>query len=169
MYINQNIDLLYLSILKPGSYTCRGSNICRVVQQNKWNKCLGPLKRRVPKLLNLMNIKMMSCIKDNKLVLNISLDMCILLLDINCYSWSFTIYWPHLLSSSMTELTRIVSDWCPYTFINMLASNHDIKLVNTGTGTCHSILDRWTLGNKCWGLSRCWTFLNAGSKIIYRK
>ena len=32
-------------------------------------------------------------------------------------------------------LTRFVSEWSPCTFINVLASNHVIKLVNTGTTT----------------------------------
>ena len=45
-------------------------------------------------------------------------------------------------------LTHFVSEWSPCTFINVLASNHVIKLVNTGTSTCHSTLDRWTIGNK---------------------
>ena len=38
-----------------------------------------------------------------------------------------------------------VSEWSPYafiTFINVPATNHAIKLVNTGTSTCHSTLDR---------------------------
>ena len=39
------------------------------------------------------------------------------------------------------ELACFFSEWCPYTFINVLASNHVIELVNTGTGTCHSTLD----------------------------
>ena len=39
-------------------------------------------------------------------------------------------------------LTRFVSEWSSCTFINVLASNHIIKLINTGTNTCHSTLDR---------------------------
>ena len=35
-------------------------------------------------------------------------------------------------------LTRFVSEWSPCTFINVLASNQVIKLINTGTSTCHS-------------------------------
>ena len=72
----------YLSVLKPGSYTRRGSNIRQVVQQNEGNKCLGPFKRRVSKLFNLINVKMVLYIKENKLIVNIPLDMCILLSDI---------------------------------------------------------------------------------------
>ena len=56
-----------------------------------------------------------------------------------------------------------------YTFINVLASNYAIKLVNTGNSTCHSTLDRWTIGNKSQGLNRRRTRLHAGLKIIYRK
>ena len=72
----------YLSVLKLGSYTHRGSNIRRVVKQNEGNKCLGPFKRQVSKLFNLINVKMVPYIKENKLIIDISLDMCILLLDI---------------------------------------------------------------------------------------
>ena len=43
----------------------RGSNICRVVQQNERNKRLGPFKCQVPKLLNLINLKMVPNIKEN--------------------------------------------------------------------------------------------------------
>ena len=49
----------YLSVLK------RGSNTRWVVQQNERNKCLGPLKCRVPKLLNLINLKIVPNIKEN--------------------------------------------------------------------------------------------------------
>ena len=42
-----------------------------------------------------------------------------------------------------TWLTCFVSEWSYiYTFINMLASNHAIELVNTTSGTFHSILDK---------------------------
>ena len=33
----------------------------------------------------------------------------------------------------VTSFTTSVSEWSPYTFISVLASNHAIKLVNTGT------------------------------------
>ena len=42
--MHPGIVVPYLSVLKPGSNTCRGSNICRVVQQNERNKRLGPFK-----------------------------------------------------------------------------------------------------------------------------
>ena len=38
-------------------------------------------------------------------------------------------------------LTHFVSEWSLCTFIHVLASNHAIKLVNTGTSTCHSTLN----------------------------
>ena len=60
-----HIYIPYLSVLKLGSNTRRGSIICQVVQQNKRNKRLGPFKRRVPKLLNLINLKMLPNIKEN--------------------------------------------------------------------------------------------------------
>ena len=55
----------YLSILKPGSNTRKSSNICWVVQQNERNKFLSPFKCRMPKLLNLVNLKMMPNVKEN--------------------------------------------------------------------------------------------------------
>ena len=67
----------YLSILKQGSYTHRGSNLRRVVQQNEGNKRLGSFKHRVSKF-NLINVKMVPYIKENKLIIDISLDMRIL-------------------------------------------------------------------------------------------
>ena len=57
--------LPYLSVLKPGSNTRRGSNICWVVEQNEKNKHLGLFKRWVPELLNLKNLKMVSNVKEN--------------------------------------------------------------------------------------------------------
>ena len=54
----------HLSVLKPGSDICRGSNICQVVQQYERNKCLGLFKCRVPKLLNLINLKMVPNVKE---------------------------------------------------------------------------------------------------------
>ena len=59
------IYIPYLSVSKPGSNTGRGSNICRVVQQNERNKCLGPFKFWVPTLLNLINLKMVPNVKEN--------------------------------------------------------------------------------------------------------
>ena len=64
-YMHEYTYIPYISVLKPGSSTCRGSNICRVVQQNERNKCLGPFKCQVPKLLNLINLKMVPNIKEN--------------------------------------------------------------------------------------------------------
>ena len=57
----------YLSILKLVSYTRSGLNIRWVVQQNEWNKRLqlGPFKCWVPKLLNLMNAKIVPYIMEN--------------------------------------------------------------------------------------------------------
>ena len=53
-----------------------------VVQQNEGNKCLGLFRHRVPKLFNLINVKIVPYIKENKHIIDISLDMCILFLDI---------------------------------------------------------------------------------------
>ena len=43
--------------IKAGLKYTQGSNIHWVVQQNERNKHLGLLKHRVPKLLNLINVK----------------------------------------------------------------------------------------------------------------
>ena len=123
--------ILYLSVLKQGSYTRRSSNICRVVQQNEENKCLGPFKCRVSKLFNLINVKMVLYIKENKLIIDISLDMCILLSDIATVDRRSV-----FATCVVFQVMRLISERCPYTVINVLASNHAIKLVNNGTGTC---------------------------------
>ena len=70
MYVNVhatrfNVYISYLSVLKLGSNTCNGSNIRWVVQQDERNKCMGPFKYRVPKLLNLINLKMVVNAKEN--------------------------------------------------------------------------------------------------------
>ena len=86
--ITLQLNIPHLSILKLRSNTHRdsiymqGLNICWVVQQNERNKCLGPFKRRVPKLLNLINLTMVPNVKENQLILGISLDVCISLLDV---------------------------------------------------------------------------------------
>ena len=59
------VGIPYLSVLKPGANTHRGSTTHQVVQQNERNKCLGPFKRQVPKLLNLINIRVVPNIKEN--------------------------------------------------------------------------------------------------------
>ena len=80
------------------------------------------------------------------------------------YSRLFTAYLScSLVSRRMHLATRYVSEWSPCTFINMLASNHIIELVNTGTSTCHSTLEKWTIGNKYQVLNRCQTRLHTGS------
>ena len=139
--------ILYLSILKPGSNTHRGSNIHRVVQQNEWNKRLGPFKCRVPKLLNL-SLKWCQTLKE----INYSqhLSWCLHSPFGCCYSQSFIAYLSRLLPFRTGMHLRVllyqsVSE--VYTLINALASNHTIKLINTGTSTCHSTLDRWTKEN----------------------
>ena len=144
------VHIPYLSILKPGSNTCRGSNICQVVQQNERNKCLGLFKRRVPKLLYLINLKKW-CQTLRKISL-FSISLLIfafpfrMLLQLIVYSIfiAFVIF-PH--QDALMSFTTPISEWSPYTFIKVLASNHTIKLINTGTSTCHSTLVRWTIEN----------------------
>ena len=74
-------------------------------------------------------------------ILDISLDMCILFLEIatvnhlqcTCHACFYL---------SHDTLLRFVREWSPYIFTNVLASNHAIKLVNIVTGSFHSNLDR---------------------------
>ena len=80
----------YLSVLKPGSNTCRGSKIRRVVQQNERNKRLGLFKCRVPKLLNLINLKMVQTLR--KISLFQYLSWCLHLPFECCYSRLFIAY-----------------------------------------------------------------------------
>ena len=80
---------------------------------------------------------------ENWLILDNSLDLCILLLDadtVDClHDYSLFIMF---VVFQQDALTRYIGEWSPCTFIYMLASNHFIKLVNTGISTCHSTMDR---------------------------
>ena len=141
--INSEVYIPYLSELKLGSNTHRGSNICWVVQQNERNICLGPFKCRVPKLLNFISLKMVPNVKE--ISFSISLLMFAspfwMLLQSIVYSIFITfVVFPQW--DARTSFATPVSEWSPYTFINMLASNYAIKLLNTGTSTCHYTLDR---------------------------
>ena len=70
---------------------------------------------------------MVPYIKENKLIIDISLDMCILLqLIVYSVFAMFVVF----------QLMRLVSEWHPYAVINVLASNHAIEFVNNGIGTC---------------------------------
>ena len=112
---------------------------------------------------------MVPYIRKNQLILDISLDVCILFLDVAIVDHLLCIYYIHCLPAVPDALLCFVSEWRPCTCINVLASNHIIKLVNTDTRTCHSILDRLTIGNKCRSLNWRQTHLNARSKIMYKK
>ena len=121
--------ILYLSVLKLGSNTGRGSNILRVVQENKINKCLGLFKRRVPTLLNLINIKMVPNISLFSISLLMFASPLWMLLQSIIYS-VFTTFVVFAHRDVFTSFTTLVSQWSLYTFINVLASNHAIKLIN---------------------------------------
>ena len=112
---------------------------------------------------------MVPCIKENKLILNV---VYILLLDIATVGRLRHIHHVCCLPTwCITQFCQWVEFvwWSPYAFLNVLVYNNTVKLINTGTNTCYSILDRWTIGNKCQGLNRCRACWNAGSKISYRK
>ena len=76
---------------------------------------------------------MVPCLKINENILNISIGMCPIMhtplviptADSSCL----------LVSSCIT-----CNEWSTYSIINVMASNHTIKLIITSTGTCHSIL-----------------------------
>ena len=129
----------------------------------------GPIfKCLVPKLLILINIKIVPYIKETDHVFDISLDMYILLSNITTVDHLFTVYLSHSLSCLPAWCTYAsVCQWVEiYTFINMLVSNHTIEIVNTSNSTCHSTLNRWKIGNNFSGLNRCWTCLNIRSNGI---
>ena len=52
-----------------------GSIIHQLAQKNEWNKHLSLVKFWVPKLLNLINTKMVPIIKKGECILDISLDV----------------------------------------------------------------------------------------------
>ena len=90
----------------------------------------------MPNLL-IINVKMVTCVKTNEHILNISLDVClamILSLDDGC-GQSSTVF----LSCSVSSLQHFISE-NSYRFTNMMASHHSIEFINAGTGTCCSTL-----------------------------
>ena len=74
----------------------------------------------------------MPYIKESRLIIDISLDMCIRLSDITTVHCLQCIR--HICC--LPTYAGLVSEWHPYTVINVLASNHAIEFVNNGTGTC---------------------------------
>ena len=72
--------------------------------------------------------------------LDISLDVCILLFDADTINCLQCIY--YVVVFPQDALMHFVNKRSPCTFINVLASNYVMKLVNTGTSTCQSTLDR---------------------------
>ena len=66
--------------------------------------------------------------------------MCILLLDIATVNRLQRIYHIQYVFILQDAHMGFVSEWIPCTFINVLASNHGIKLVNTCTSTCYSVV-----------------------------
>ena len=104
--INASIHTVFICI-KPGSFTRRGSNIRRVVQQNEWNKCLGPFKCWVPKLLNIINVKIMPYLHHGKLAYSQYLSWCVHP-PFGCwYSRLFTAYLSCSLSSRRMHLRAL--------------------------------------------------------------
>ena len=77
---------------------------------------------------------------ENQLILDISFDVCILLLDADTVNCLQCIYHVRCLPTGYTyAFCQLVASMH---FYKMLASSHVIKLINTGTITCHSTLDR---------------------------
>ena len=111
------------------------------------------------KLLNFINVKVVPYIKKNQLILNISLDVRILLLDVATVNHLQHIYHVCCLPTGCNCMF-FASEQSPCTFINVLTSNHTIKLVNTGTSTCYSTLNRPVARKFCWGvlLKKMWAF-----------
>ena len=137
-----NTYIPYLSVLKLGSYTRRDSNISQVMQQIEWNKCLGPFKRRVPKLLNLINAKIVpnTLWKIGLSSISLLIDMCILLLDADTVDYLQCIYHVHCLPPG-----------CTYTFCQWVESMHFYKLVlHCQTAFSHFLISGGRTTNKKW-------------------
>ena len=92
------------------------------------------------KVVKLMSIKMVPYVKEKELILDISLNICIPFLIlrqliVNSVITTFVVF-------QHDTLTHFVNEWSPYTFLNILDSNHTIELINTGTVTCYSTPDK---------------------------
>ena len=108
-----------------------------------------------------MVIAIVLCIKKNKCIHDISLDMCVFLLEVTTVDQC--IHYLHCLS------TMMCLHFCHWVvFINVLAYNHTIKLVNTSAWHVPFYPGQLNNRNKHQGLNRCLTCLNTGSVIIYR-
>ena len=86
---------------------------------------------------------MMLFVKKNKCILAISLDKYIFLSKVviidNLQSIRDVCCLPALIRLYFRQWVESI-----YTFINVLANSHAIKLINTGADKCFSTLDRWT-------------------------
>ena len=91
-------------------------------------------------VVELIKVKMLPYIKEKKLILNISLDICILLSDVATVDHLQHIR--HVCCFPAWYTYALVSEWSLYTFINMLASNNAIDIINTDSDTCYSTVDR---------------------------
>ena len=88
-------------------------------------------------LKGLIGIEMVPYVKDNKLVLNTSLDMCVLLLEIATVDHLQCIRYIRYLPSSdaLTWFCQWVESIRFYK-----SFNHDIELINIVSDTCHSTM-----------------------------
>ena len=82
---------------------------------------------------------MVLCIKKNKCILDIFLDVYIFLLEIATVDHLQHIH--HIRCLPALMCLCFFSEWSPYMFINLLPYYHAIKLVNTGANMCLSTLD----------------------------
>ena len=119
--------LPYLSVLKLGSYTHRGSNMQQIAQQDEWNKCLGLFRCWVLKLLSSISNKQCHTLRKISVFL-ISPLICASSFWMLLQSIIYNIFIMFVVFPQ-DALTHFVSEWSPWTVINMLASNHAIKLV----------------------------------------
>ena len=145
-----------------------------VLQYKKWMKwnTESLLKCQVPKSFSLRWCHMLRRMGVFLISLLICAQQCIIL-----WWWPlpiiysiFVVFWK--LAAHRIYLQHFINEWSPYSFANMMASNHTIKLVSTGIGTCHSTYTlpwppRWTLENECLDLNKSWTkILFIGNKHL---
>ena len=75
----------------------------------------------MPKLLNLIDVKIVPFVKENKLILDISLDVCILFLDIllQLIFYSVFIMFVVFLHNALTRFHQWVEPICFYNHVGL--------------------------------------------------
>ena len=118
-------------------------------------------------------IKIVPCVKIKEHVVDISLDMCSTMHP-SFWWWLELIFYSIFVMfvGIFSHHALAVCHWWVESmlFVNVMSSNHTVELSNTSTSTFHSNLaSTIQVNNKLLALNNWWTYLNAGSNIIYSK